>query len=90
MSKPRYVERAAIRETTPSKGELGTSLNRVGEPYTPRTRSEQRSWGLQVRDGLSGLLTLADKVGATPEQVDEAIEMIGFKELYALSKGPVR
>jgi len=74
-------------EPTPSKGELGTSLNRIGEPYTPHTTTEKQAWGALVKKGLDGFLTIAEKVGATPEEIDHGIEALGFRDLYAMSLG---
>jgi hypothetical protein len=40
-----------------------------------------------VKQGLGGLLGIAERVGATTKEVDEVVEMLGLREMYAMSLG---
>jgi len=87
-SPSRYVASTPVRPpVAPGRGELGTSLQSIGEPYVPRTATEKQAWGHHVKRGLGGLLSIADKVGASPEDVDNAIAALGFREMYDMSLG---
>lgn len=78
------VERTRVRPEKGTKGELGTNLSRIGEPYTPKTPEEKSKWQGLVKQGLAGLLGVADTMGAAQEDVDHVIEAIGFKDMYAM------
>jgi len=81
-----HVDRARIKPEKAPRGELATSMARIGEPYTPRTPTEKAAWGQLVKDGLSGYLGIAEQMGATPEQIEQDIEVLGFKSMYAMSR----
>lgn len=83
----RHVDGARIKPETPPRGELATSLSRIGDPYTPRTTTEKAAWRSLVKKGLAGYLGVAEHCGATAEEVEEGIAAIGFRELYAMGLG---
>jgi hypothetical protein len=82
-----HVDRARVKPEKAPKGELSTSLARIGDPYTPRTKIEKAAWRSLVKQGLAGYLGVAEQMGATPEEVDQGIEALGFKDLYAMGLG---
>lgn len=81
----KYV--SGVRLPDPGKGEVNINLASVGEPYVPRTAAEKQAWGSLVKQGLNGFLNIGERVGATPDEVDRGIEMLGFRELYDMSLG---
>lgn len=82
-----YADRARTKPEKAPKGELATSLTRIGDPYVPRTTAEKAAWGDLVKQGLAGYLGVAETCGATVQEVEDGIAALGFKELYAMSLG---
>lgn len=93
MAKPRsFSQQASVRPPQAVKvtGQLGTSLEAIGEPYVPRTPSEKRAWGKQVKHALGATLHITERLGFTDEEVDNVVDALGFKSLYAMSEGRAR
>jgi hypothetical protein len=93
MAKKRsYSQQASVKPPQAVKvtGQLGTSLETIGDPYVPRTASEKRAWGKQVKHALGATLHITESMGFSDEEVDHVVDALGFKSLYALSDGRAR